>query len=1372
VLAGDNSGSTLDLNVNSAFANLAVSDIILQAAYDITLAGGTLWDLSGTIGANLGGVTGGQLTLEAGRNIIFGNGSQIRDANNWSVTLQAGYDFVNQIVQSGVGNIYLNGSSGSIQLSQAAINLTAGNSIFVGSGCQLIDDGGVIGLYAQTVNQNGLIQANSMGSQHGTIELVASDSIALGANSQITANGDNSSSGSDGGQIMLQTAQTFSDVSGSQIETHGGANGGDGGRILIYAASSSVNSQLDVSALAAGSANGSIYYYPPVNGNLTLTADSLAPFSGFSSILFQASGSINIASFETLNLSVGTGSRTSGQLTLETGGDIVLKNGSQITDANDWAVTLEAGYDFANSSVTYGNNSITLNGNSSIQTALGNISLIAGQDITVNSGFVRTTGGGNISAWALAGNVNTGTDAKGYMFSSDSSTYCQVDPNLGGISTAAGGGVTITAGGDVASYLPYGNAGRTVGGDAGSGAFGPQAGDVTIVAGGNVTGHYVVANGTGAIYAGVEMDASGNPVKDASGHYVLNLSSTGSAGMADDKLALSLIAGGWTVDAAQDIYLQEVRNPNGIFNTMGFTSPTYHYFDYAPDAYVNLSAGNSLQLGDSSSSLPRNSGGVHVPFIYAPILNIVAGAGGVVLTGDSDPYDKLILFPSPQGSLTITTGGSLIGALPANSDGSPTIFDLIVSDSAQTQYYDNGLDIFGLTDHAATPVHINSPTPIVLNITGDMNSVLLGAPEAAQITVGGDMINSRFQGMNLSSDPNESVQVQVREIDGSLGVATVHPGVTSINVTGDILNRSDFTIFTLPDGAPVPDISKLAQAIDPLAVGLANKLFYEEVTDPVAGTVTRQLILQGALTPAMLSLLQNLTYQVYVNGQPQFKDDGQGGLTPDTTTINLLDPATTPGEAGATAQALIAAYYNPNTGPTYNPNAGPIPTSQDSGYLLGGGGQFNITARNIDLGTTLGIVSQGVSFDTVPVFDANGQQLYDANGLPVFAYPLAKYFTQGADINVTVSGNLDMFSTSISSVNGGNISVNAGGYVNAGSDVFTVNSESARGIFTAAQGDVSVIANGDINVNGSRIATFDGGNVTVESLAGNVNAGNGASSRVTVSACYVDPLTRQVYNTAPQLPFSGILALTFPERDSDYPAPVARLGNILVEAPQGDVIANFAGIMQVPLNQAKYPDAITMVLAGYELLDGAGNPVTAGDLAEGTPILISGNRDINASGSGILASNAKLEASGSIIGLIFALNNIDISAQQNINVTALGVGNVSVSSSGGTISGTIIGVGGVNASGSSIDASLVSANVTGNTSGQSGLGQGNAANATAQAASSDDSAKMAVTSNQTEDNDEKKKKGGGTALMQKTGRVTVLLPPKNLSQNQTSNNHL
>ena len=63
---------------------------------------------------------------------------------------------------------------------------------------QITADAGTIALQAQVVNQNGIIQADSVQNQNGVIELVASDQLNLGANSQIIANGDNSAGGSSG----------------------------------------------------------------------------------------------------------------------------------------------------------------------------------------------------------------------------------------------------------------------------------------------------------------------------------------------------------------------------------------------------------------------------------------------------------------------------------------------------------------------------------------------------------------------------------------------------------------------------------------------------------------------------------------------------------------------------------------------------------------------------------------------------------------------------------------------------------------------------------------------------------------------------------------------------------------------------------------------------------------------------------------------------------------------------------------------------------------------------------------------------------------------------------------------------------------------
>ena len=53
---------------------------------------------------------------------------------------------------------------------------------------------------------------------------------------------------------------------------------------------------------------------------------------------------------------------------------------------------------------------------------------------------------------------------------------------------------------------------------------------------------------------------------------------------------------------------------------------------------------------------------------------------------------------------------------------------------------------------------------------------------------------------------------------------------------------------------------------------------------------------------------------------------------------------------------------------------------------------------------------------------------------------------------------------------------------------------------------------------------------------------------------------------------------------------------------------------------------------------------------------VSSGKNINVSGSGIIASNVRLDASGNINGLIFSRNNIDIIAQQNIDVSCARAG--------------------------------------------------------------------------------------------------------------------
>lgn len=1130
----------------------------------------------------------------------------------------------------------------------ATVRLPSGS---VDNAGRVIADAGTIALQAQVVNQNGLIQANSVREQNGVIELVAAEALTLGDSSSLSAQGDTSGS-SAGGRIEIKSDGSYADSPSSRISVAGGLQAGDGGFVEVSApVMPALHSQIDGHA-AVGSVGGRLmidpqdivignagsgsagsgrvgFGDPPLPGTLNLNVDSA--FTGFSQIDLQATRNITVSASTTWDLAASTGIDAPGsQLKLEAGNNITVSSGASILAGEHWSVTLQAGRNFsAPDTVNSGVGNIAFSGTGAIETQRGDINLLAGNNINVNSGHVRTTGGGNIDAHAVGGSINSGTKANGFVFLP--SGY-NVSPALGGISTANGGDVSLTAGLDVISYLPFAGGAQS---DAGSGGFGATPGNVMITAGRDVSGHFVVRNGTGTITAGRD------------------------AGTATRLLALSLVTGGWSVNAGNNILLQEVRNPNGVFNNLGSSSsPNRQRFDYSLDAYTILNAGNGVQL--RGTPLPRytDTFSQGLPPIYPGTLRITAGAGGVTLGND------VILFPSPLGNLSIATtdGGSLTGSRAGD------LAQLILSDSGRQQYRTFG--DFGIADHAAVPLHLADTEPVRLDIDGDMTGILLGSAKRAEIHVGGNMINSRFDGQNL------------RDSD-----------VTSIHVTGDILNRNEFTSVTL-DATPNFSVFELLYPLVAGNVAGVQSQFTYNAT-------TRQLTFQGRMTGEQLAALLNLRIRTF---------DPLGAPILDAN----REPVTVPAEF-ASAEALQQLFMASQD----------VPLNPDTGYRLGGGGEFNLTARNLDLGATVGIVSQG----------------------PRGNAALANTFTHGADISVTLSGNLDMFSTKIASLNGGEITVVADGNVNVGSRDFQSSDASARGIFTVDPSDVTVIARGDIKVNGSRIAAYDGGNVTVRSLEGNVDAGTGGNGAATVEKIHVDPVTRGIVSYAPTIPGSGILATTFPRSlDPAFPPSRNTVGDIVVETPQGDIIASAGGVVQIPLNGIGNKLGTVTLRAGTK--DADGHVVSVGN--------------IDASGSGVIGSTVKLEASGDIKGLVFARQNLDVSAEQNANVTALAIGNANVSA-GENVSGTIIGVGSVNASGATVDAALLSQNITtagSVNSSQVGFSQGTTANATSQSLQKEDPEKMTAAAKPGDEEEELKKKSNTAPprLTRTVGRVTVILP--------------
>ena len=191
---------------------------------------------------------------------------------------------------------------------------------------------------------------------------------------------------------------------------------------------------------------------PPSAGTLTLNVNSFS--STLSKINLQAVNNITVAA--TWNL---TDPGVPATLNLTAGNNIIFNNGSAIKAGSNWTVDLTAGIGFAATPAQpappSGSDAISLNGNSYIQSGNGDINLYAPGNVTVNTGYINTVGGGDISVTSVYGDINAGNNNTGYLISG--ATYLPgnlglgIGNNVGGISTLYGGNVTLDAGDDVIS---------------------------------------------------------------------------------------------------------------------------------------------------------------------------------------------------------------------------------------------------------------------------------------------------------------------------------------------------------------------------------------------------------------------------------------------------------------------------------------------------------------------------------------------------------------------------------------------------------------------------------------------------------------------------------------------------------------------------------------------------------------------------------------------------------------------------------------------------------------------------------------------------------------------------------------------------------
>ena len=307
---------------------------------------------------------------------------------------------------------------------------------------------------------------------------------------------------------------------------------------------------------------------------------------------------------------------------------------------------------------------------------------------------------------------------------------------------------------------------------------------------------------------------------------------------------------------------------------------------------------------------------------------------------------------------------------------------------------------------------------------------------------------------------------------------------------------------------------------------------------------------------------------------------------------------------------------------------------------IGGPGQVQVVAgRNIDLGTSQGVVTRGnlknpflpegsagllviagaIGVDAegnalplnpqvlqTPVVQSFFAGLLDAAKKEDGQYEagqdaIAKLFptTDAKNAPVQYQGDINLFFSQLKTEQGGDVLMLApGGMVNAGLASATdfIREDADLGIITVQGGDIQAFIEGNFLVNQSRVFTISGGDILLWSNEGNIDAGKGAKTATATPPpqLRIDKNGNFVLDVSQSIAGSGIGAL--------------RVGsNATLVAPKGEVNAGDAGIR-----------AGGDLIVRAPVVVGADN-IQVGGTTSGVPLVVAGALGASLGGVGNIA---------------------------------------------------------------------------------------------------------------------------------------------------------
>lgn len=791
-----------------------------------------------------------------------------------------------------------------------------------------------------------------------------------------------------------------------------------------------------------------------------------------------------------------------GDIRIAAGGDLTMGNEASVIYTAGVAAADVPGFDAPALSAQSNKNGRTT---ASYLTGGGDIDILARGNITG-----KTFSGGNqqtVNQWLFR--QGGGSDSK------DVSWWVRPDLFKQGVAAFGGGNVTIQADGDITNFSASAPTTGRYDSFTVTKVINPESGALlskTVDAGsGNSSvdgGGNLLVRAGGDIRSGIYHAGRGN----------VRLIAGGEIGAAPGTFGttLALQDASAEVSAARGAFIETVFNPTLWMHTSNI-SPTSANGDSAffmtygdSSAFRIGSLTGDVGIGLEKSGNIKNATGLNNTSTSDAVLEVHPGTVEATAFSGNINLRKLVMAPSATGNLSLLAAGNISGeGYAAMSDADPALLPSVVNPLAGSSTL--GTRMVNLrTDHAAAPLHINDDVPITI-VARDGSISMVGDNVAKhQTTKGPGLTTPKAAYLHAGGDITLNAHIQ-----------HVKPGdLTVVDAGGDFKLKSGSKDTRLQVSGPGELLVKAGRNID-LAdtTGILS----------LANTTNSALPDQGASLTLMAGL----------------------------------------GEKGADVAGYVAAYIDPA-------GNGPAVLRGDSGKLA----EYREQTAQAVTDYMRKLSGNSALSDT----DALAQYLaLDKDRQAVFAYRHFSSELLASGKGYVESGNHDrgdaavaalfntagydgdilMYKSQVRTSRDGSIDLLApGGLINAGVSASTGDLGHDIGVVTEKGGAIRAFAETGFQVNQSKVITQYGSDVTVWANNGDIDAGRGSKTAVSVPKRVVT--TDADGNTSVEFKGvaagSGIRAQTYDPDGPDGAGAAPDLGSVALIAPRGVLNAGEAGI--------------------------------------------------------------------------------------------------------------------------------------------------------------------------------------------------------------------